>query len=391
MSQENSAHSNNHNRLAIYIHWPFCNSKCPYCDFTSYPITSSIDYTAWERAYIKAICFYRKLLGPREVYTIFIGGGTPSNAPYTILESIIKTISHSFQIVKDPEISIEVNPCSTDERKFVLWKTMGINRISIGVQSLNDENLQFLGRKHDVGTAKRVIYLAQKYFDNISIDLIYALPQQTISDWETELHDAISMQLHHMSLYQLSIKHNTPFAKMVESSAITMPSESDSADLYLATNDMTLRYGFNAYEVSNYAIGHAYQCKHNVTYWRYGDYIAIGPGAHARYTINGTKYATIDHPSLSQWLNAVNVHGRGIQVCKRLKNGDVKLERILMGMRMYEGVSLDLLGCFDKNKQLTELFTAGFLTVDRIKNTIAATAKGMLVLDTIIPMLIYDT
>lgn len=372
--------------LSIYLHWPFCESKCPYCDFNSY-VADSVNCALWKRAYLDAIRYYRMSLGFKNVRSIFVGGGTPSYAPLDVLYAILNEISANFGVSHTTEISIEVNPCSSDATKISAWSKMGFNRISIGVQSFNDKNLSFLGRRHTSSRAMSIVETAKQYFNNVSIDLIYALPNQTIDSLINDIEVIAGIRPQHVSLYQLTVYDDTPLAQIIKDKTVRMPQEDESANLYLVANCVMSINHFNAYEVSNYALD-GWKCKHNIVYWKCGDYIAIGPGAHGRYTIgDGERYATQDHSSPQNWLDSVALYGHGIRICEQLSAEDQRVECILMGMRLHDGISLDLLTTNAK-MHLAELLEYDFITINKRHNTVAATVKGMLIVDTITKKLI---
>ena len=377
---------NNTNRISIYIHWPFCNVKCPYCDFNTYK-EQKIDKTLWQNAYIKAIKYYSNLLGKRPVETIFFGGGTPSLIPLSVITNIIEEIDKSFSILTNSEISIEVNPCSTTNTKMIAWKNAGINRISIGIQSLRDKSLKFLGRLHSANDAINTIENAKKYFSNISLDMIYALPEQSIHQWEVELLEMISLKPNHCSLYQLTIKNNTPFSIAVKNKKFHMPEDNLSRDLYLITHEIMKNYFFNQYEVSNYSKIN-YQCRHNMTYWKCGDYLGIGPGAHGRYTISNSKkrYATLDASGLHEWFKITSDTGCGVLQLELLTPQEKNLEKIFMGMRINDGIPFKLIN--KKNSYLKQFLDNKLISLNKEQGLISATPKGMVILDYIIEKLI---
>ncbi len=274
-------------KLSFYIHYPFCKSKCPYCDFNSH-ISSNIDLGAFLKAYFNEIEFFAKNAKNRQISTIFFGGGTPSLMPTYFVDEILRKISKHFQIENHCEITLEANPTSFESAKFQEFKKAGINRLSIGIQALNDEDLKFLGREHSSKEAMQTIENARKIFDNFSFDLIYARPKQNLQNWQKELELALSFDTKHLSLYQLTIEKGTPFFKDFRDKKFEMPSENLSAEFYETTNEIMAQNGFLHYEISNYCKKN-FECKHNLIYWRGLDYAGVGAGAHSRIYFDDKK------------------------------------------------------------------------------------------------------
>ena len=328
------------NHIGIYFHWPFCASKCPYCDFNVH-IQDDINQQTWLEAYLRSIEYYAELMNGRQVRSIFFGGGTPSLMEPQLVEKIIEKVRASWNCVNDFEITLEANPTSVEMNKFQAFKESGVNRVSLGVQALNDEDLKFLGRTHDVAHALAAIEVASSLFDRFSFDLIYARPEQSLEDWEKELKIAVSLRASHLSLYQLTIERNTPFYFSHEQGQFSVPEEGLAADFYTLTGEVLSGYGLPAYEVSNYAkAGH--ESQHNLIYWRYDDYIGIGPGAHGRLTLpDESKVATREHHAPDIWLKHVEEKGSGMHPSKILSAKDQFLEEIMMGLRLREGVPLE--------------------------------------------------
>lgn len=359
--------------ISIYIHWPFCKSKCPYCDFNSH-VRSSIDENRWQKAYLKEIEYYKDILKNKYIKSIFFGGGTPSLAPTSIINSIIDALSPN----SDTEITLEANPTSIEASRFRDYKLAGVNRVSIGVQSLNPDYLKFLGREHSAKEALQAIELAKKYFDRYSFDLIYMLPNQSLSDWEKELTQALKFTAGHMSLYQLTIEKGTKFFSMYKKNAFTLPNDDTAADAYMLTNAIMEENRLPFYEVSNYAaLGQ--ECKHNLTYWKYQDYIGIGAGAHGRYACNQVKMATVNSYSPEEWLKNVEEKGNGLRSYEALSSAQEYEERIIMGLRLREGIEI---GYFKNIEQVNSLIKQGLL--QHKDNNIRATQQGILVLNSII-------
>jgi putative oxygen-independent coproporphyrinogen III oxidase len=329
--------------LSIYIHYPFCKSKCPYCDFNSH-VREGIDHQRFLRAYERELEFFAtKISREKKVRTIFFGGGTPSLMPIFLVEGILKKISEIWPIEKDCEISLEANPTSFEASKFKDLKLAGINRISLGIQALNDQDLKFLGREHSSEEAIKTIESAAKIFDNFSFDLIYARPNQTLESWARELKFAIDFGTKHLSLYQLTIEKGTKFFSDFAQKKFEMPTENLSAEFYDLTNQITNEAGLELYEISNYARKN-FECRHNLVYWQGGDYLGIGAGAHSRiYFENEEKRSAIMmiHEPLN-WLKKVEEFGSGIQNLEKISAEELRQELILMGMRLREGISQNL-------------------------------------------------
>ncbi len=323
-------------QFGIYVHWPFCASKCPYCDFNSH-VAETIDHQAWRDAYKREISFYADLTRGRTVTSVFFGGGTPSLMEPETAKVVIDEIQKNWRISNDCEITLEANPTSVETDKFRSFRVAGVNRVSIGVQSLNEQDLHFLGRQHDAGQARAAIESAQKVFERYSFDLIYARPQQTVKEWEAELREAIAIGADHLSVYQLTIEKGTPFYMRHERGDFKIPDEEVAGDLYETTQAILEEAGMPAYEVSNHARPGA-ESQHNLTYWRYTDYVGVGPGAHGRLTINGIKQATRGHRAPDIWLEKVSAQGHGSHDFESLSARDRFTECLMMGLRLAEGI-----------------------------------------------------
>ena len=368
------------NDLAIYVHWPFCKSKCPYCDFNSH-VVQKIDSDQWLNAYIKEIEYFSEHIRDKNITSIFFGGGTPSLMPPFITEAIINKIDRISHLDSNIEITLEGNPTSVELKKFQDFKIAGINRVSLGVQSLNDNNLKFLGREHNSKEALAAVEKAQ-IFDNYSFDLIYALPKQTLNQWEEELLEALKHAKGHLSLYQLTIEKGTRFYSDHKSGKFTMPENDLAADFYNLTDNITKQEGIAAYEVSNYA-KEGFESKHNMTYWRYGDYLGIGAGAHSRITLDGKKTAIMMIHSPNNWLESASQKTSGIQSQTILTQEEIEQETIMMGLRTKEGVDSKKI----TNPQiLNMLLKENLLEIN--EENIKATKKGFLVLNSIIDALL---
>ncbi len=369
------------NNLAVYIHWPFCKSKCPYCDFNSH-VVEEINHYHWHDAYIKEIEYFNEFLKGKNITSIFFGGGTPSLMPPFIAEGIINKLQQITNIDTNIEITLEGNPTSVELKKFHDFKNAGINRVSLGVQSLNDNNLKFLGREHSSIEALKAVEKAQ-IFDNYSFDLIYALPNQTQKQWEDELQTALKYAKGHLSLYQLTIEKGTKFYSDHKSGKFKMPKNDLSADFYSLTDYIMEQEGLPSYEVSNYA-RQGFESKHNMTYWRYGDYLGIGAGAHSRITLDRKTAIMMTH-SPNSWLQSVLEKGNGIQSENTLTNDEIEYETIMMGLRTSEGIKLEKIR---NTKKLVLLINENLL--EENKGNIRATKKGFLILNSIINALSND-
>lgn len=327
---------------SVYIHWPFCLSKCPYCDFNSHVRDKAADTDRWAVAYKKELDRYAARLGPRSVDTVFFGGGTPSLMAPELVADIIAHIGKLWQVAPDAEITLEANPTSVEADKFAAFKHAGINRVSIGVQSLRQKELEFLGRQHDVNGAKKAIEAARQHFDRYSFDLIYARPEQTLADWKAELQEALELMGGHLSLYQLTIEKGTPFYSAYQKKEWALPDGETSAAMYELTRELMAGQGLYAYEISNYAKP-GEESRHNMNYWRYGEYIGVGPGAHGRLhsetlkqSFNVSATMNLHHPE--KWLESVEAKGHGLQSEDVLSASDILTEMVMMGTRLAEGL-----------------------------------------------------
>ncbi len=374
---------------ALYIHWPFCLKKCPYCDFNSH-VRSSVDHAAWQSAMIADMEYEAKFASGEPLQSIFFGGGTPSLMPPELVAALLNRAERLWGFAPDIEITLEANPSSVEASKFRDLATAGVNRVSLGLQSLDDNALKFLGRLHGVDEGLAALEVAQKAFSRVSFDLIYALPQQTEEDWHAQLKKALGFGTDHLSLYQLTIEPNTRFATDVRRGEFVPLDDDPSADLFDLTRELTANAGLPAYEVSNHA-RQGQESQHNLTYWRYQDYCGIGPGAHGRRG----GIATLRHKKPENWLEAVTRSGNGLRDENDLRPSDAASEALLMGLRLKEGVDLAALGrrfdfqtaqLVDRNS-LTTLTNLGFAWEK--ENRIGVTERGMPVLDAILGDLVH--
>ncbi len=322
--------------FAIYVHWPFCISKCPYCDFNSH-VRDAIDTARWQRAYLTEIDRAAAETPGRAVSSIFFGGGTPSLMPPETAAAILDRIAARWPLAADIEITLEANPGASDAARFRGFRDAGVNRLSIGVQALDDAALRFLGRRHGADEALAAVERAAAIFPRYSFDLIYARPGQSVAAWRAELDRALGFAGDHLSVYQLTIEPGTAFHSAHRRGEFTMPDDDTAADLYEATQQILGAAGLDAYEISNHARAGG-ESRHNLVYWRYGDYAGIGPGAHGRLTISGEKHATTQHRAPEKWLAAIETRASGEAERQTLDRATRGREMLLMGLRLAEGV-----------------------------------------------------
>lgn len=325
--------------FGIYVHWPFCKAKCPYCDFNSH-VSESIDHDRWAKAYQQEMGYIASMTEGRQVTSVFFGGGTPSlMKPHTV-ETILTHIHDKWDIASDVEITLEANPTSIEAQKFSDFNAAGINRVSVGVQSLRNDDLKFLGREHSAEEALEALKIANDNFDRVSFDLIYARPEQTIENWKKELTEAVNHAKGHLSLYQLTIEQGTPFYTQHARGDFRIPEQDQAGEFYEVTQDMLETAGLPAYEISNHAAA-GQESSHNLTYWKYGDYAGIGPGAHGRLTVDDQKKATRTHRAPDIWLEKVDQAGHGYHPFEEVNDNERFTEMMMMGLRLKEGVVLE--------------------------------------------------
>lgn len=326
-----------HGGFGLYIHWPFCTSKCPYCDFNSH-VAAKIDQSRWNRAYLSEIDRIADLTQGRVLNSVFFGGGTPSLMAPEVVHSVLERVRARWPVANDFEVTLEANPGSADADRFRAYADGGVTRLSMGVQALNDRDLRRLGRMHSVAEARRAFDIARAAFGRVSFDLIYARQDQSLADWKSELHEALSMAVDHFSLYQLTIEDGTVFGARAAAGHLKgLPGEEIESDMYMATQDICADAGLPAYEVSNHARAGS-ESRHNLIYWRYGDYAGIGPGAHGRLTLGGQRFATEAPKAPGAWLSQVEKSGRGDGIAEALTGPDQAAEFLLMGLRLLEGI-----------------------------------------------------
>jgi oxygen-independent coproporphyrinogen-3 oxidase len=373
--------------LALYIHWPFCLSKCPYCDFNSH-VRASIDEISWEEALLKELDHTAQHLGPRQLTSIFFGGGTPSLMPPRTVEALIKRALQHWSPISGIEITLEANPNSVEVSRFKELKHAGVNRVSVGVQALNDADLKQLGRQHDTNEAISAITKAMSIFERVSFDLIYARPNQTLEAWNQELTQALSFGTEHLSLYQLTIEPGTAFAPLYERGELIIPGEDLAADLFELTQNRMTAAGLPAYEISNHAKPGA-QSRHNLSYWRYEDYAGIGPGAHGRLTFPTGKVATKQYRAPETWLKAVK-EGSGEEESLPLSLQEQTIEALMMGLRLTSGICLTTLPDLEdtpiNSNALQILIDGGYLLKN--ESLLRATPLGLQCLNAVLERLI---
>ena len=323
--------------FGVYIHWPFCMSKCPYCDFNSHVRHGGIDEARYVQAFLREIETTAARAPGRTVSTIFFGGGTPSLMNPSTVSAILDGVAKHWAVAPDVEVTLEANPTSVEAERFRGFRSAGVNRVSLGVQALDDRSLKELGRLHTAEEAMKAVGIARSVFDRYSFDLIYARPGQSAQDWAKELNMAISEAAEHLSLYQLTIEADTPFFTLHANGKLVTPDEDLSRDLYDVTQEVCDKAGLVAYEISNHAREGA-QCRHNLVYWRGDDYAGIGPGAHGRLERDGRRYATATEKRPESWLMRVESLGHGLIVDEVLTREERADEYLLMGLRLAEGI-----------------------------------------------------
>jgi putative oxygen-independent coproporphyrinogen III oxidase len=371
--------------FGIYVHWPFCQSKCPYCDFNSH-VAEKIDQRDWAAAFESEIDRLGDEIGPKLVSSIYFGGGTPSLMQPDTVDRILTALRRRFSWRNDIEVTLEANPSSVEVDRFVGYRQAGVNRISMGFQAMNDADLKALGRLHSAETALHALQSARSVFSRVSFDLIYARQNQTLVDWQEELSAALALGPTHLSLYQLTVEDGTAFAQRFAAGSLRgLPDENLSFDLFMATQQLCDDYGLPAYEVSNHAIPGA-ESKHNLIYWRGGDYLGVGPGAHGRITVDGRRFATVAPKAPGAWLHQVQLGNTGEDPREELTPLDWAQEFILMGLRTTEGIDLGrltlLTGKTLAEESIFSLQTLGLIC--REGPRLQTTLQGRLVLNGVI-------
>ncbi len=381
---ENLTEDWRHGGFGLYVHWPFCEAKCPYCDFNSH-VVPQVDQARWARALVGEVDRVARLTPGRILNSVFFGGGTPSLMAPDTVAAVLDAVRRNWALANDVEITLEANPRSVEAGRFRGFADAGVNRVSMGIQSLRDADLRRLGRLHDVAEARRAFDVARGVFDRVSFDLIYARQDQSLAAWREELTEALNMAVDHLSLYQLTIESGTAFGDRASNGGLRgLPPEDLAADMYDLTQELCDAAGMPAYEVSNHAAAGA-QSRHNLIYWHYGDYAGIGPGAHGRLTVQGRKFATEAWAAPGKWLKAAEA-GTGDMTFERLPSVDQASEYLMMGLRVTDGLDIE---------RIRALSDAALLQ-DRVRNLIdldllwiengrvGATRKGRLLLNSVI-------
>ena len=372
--------------FGVYIHWPFCAAKCPYCDFNSHVRHRPVDQPRFAAAFAREMATLRRRTGPRTVTSIFLGGGTPSLMEPGTVGAVLEAVAANWTVPAAIEVTLEANPSSVEAARFRGYRAAGVNRVSLGVQALNDPDLRFLGRLHNVEQALHAIRLARETFPRLSFDLIYARPDQTVEAWTAELEQAIGHAADHLSLYQLTIEEGTTFHALHAVGRLDVPDPEHAAALYAATQEVTAAHGLPAYEISNHAVPGA-ESRHNLVYWRYGEYVGIGPGAHGRFIEDGRRHVTFTERIPETWLNLVEAKGHGViggEVLTREQEAD---EFLLMGLRLAEGIDVARYEALAGRPLSSRRI--GFLQEERLiepigNSRLRATASGMIVLDAVV-------
>lgn len=381
-----SPHDRDDAGFGLYVHWPFCLAKCPYCDFNSHVRHSAIDQTRFVRAFETEIATIAARTPGRTVSTIFFGGGTPSLMEPGTVGAILDAAARHWSVAPDVEVTLEANPTSVEAARFRGFRAAGVNRISLGVQALDDKALKALGRLHTAREALDAVGIARAIFDRYSFDLIYARPGQTVEAWREELASAIAEAAEHLSLYQLTIELETPFAALHAAGKLAVPAEDEARALYDATQETCDRFGLPAYEISNHARPGG-ECRHNLVYWRAGEYAGVGPGAHGRIDVDGQRRATASERRPESWLLRVENNGHGLIADEPLTRAERADEFLLMGLRLAEGIDPDrfalLAGRPLDERRIAMLRGDSFVEMTRT-GRLRVTREGFPVLDAIV-------
>jgi oxygen-independent coproporphyrinogen-3 oxidase len=372
--------------FGVYVHWPFCAAKCPYCDFNSHVRHQPVDQPRHLAAFRREIATIAARTPGREVGSIFIGGGTPSLMEPATVGGILDAIGGAWAVAGDVEVTLEANPSSVEADRFRGYRAAGVNRVSLGVQALNDADLRFLGRLHNAEEALAAVEVARAIFPRLSFDLIYARPGQSPRDWSAELAQAIDRAADHLSLYQLTIEEGTPFFDLHRAGKLVIPDDAAAAELYRTTQEVCDRRGLPAYEISNHAATGA-ECRHNLLYWRYGEYAGIGPGAHGRLIGDRGRRATAMIKSPEAWLQRVESWGDAVEFDDLLSREEEADEMLLMGLRLAEGIDLahyrEVAGRSLDPKRLEDLLSEGMVET-LAPGRVRVTRAGAIVLDAVV-------
>ncbi len=372
--------------FGLYLHWPFCAAKCPYCDFNSH-VARVVDHDAWRAAFLSEIKHAGDLTKGRVLRSVFFGGGTPSLMEPATVGAIMEAIHRTWPVANDLEVTLEANPTSVEAAKFTDFKAAGINRVSMGIQALNDSDLVRLGRMHNAAEALAAFDIARRTFDRVSFDLMYGRQDQSLTQWQAELTQALALGLDHVSLYQLTIEDGTAFGDRYKRGKLSgLPDDDLSADMYAVTQAICADHGMPRYEVSNHAKDGA-ESRHNLIYWRYGDYAGIGPGAHGRLTLNGTRHATEQKRMPAAWLTGEDREARS-----SLTGEEQAVEMLMMGLRVNDGVNLDrfqrLAGRALPKERVTELQEMGLVVLS--ENRLTVSDQGFTLLNGVLRTLLAD-
>ena len=371
--------------FGIYVHWPFCKAKCPYCDFNSHVRHEGVDALSFARALGAELAWFAARTPGRTVTSIFFGGGTPSLMPPEAVGHVLDTIASLWSVSADVEITLEANPTSIEAENFRGYRAAGVNRVSVGVQALNDEDLKALGRQHSSEEAIAAFRLAAKIFPRVSFDMIYARPNQTPEQWRAELTRALAEQQGHMSLYQLTIEPGTAYFDLYERGRLVTPTDDRAADLYDLTQELTEKAGLPTYEISNHAQP-GQESRHNLLYWRYGEYAGVGPGAHSRLADGENRRALIAERHPETWRELVRTQGHGMVSDSVVPPVDQASEYLLMGMRIAEGIDMDRYAAL-AGREIDSSKLAGMKSMGLIKRNgqqLMATADGRKLLNAVI-------
>jgi len=376
----------NEQAFGVYVHWPFCLSKCPYCDFNSHVRREAIDEPRWIRAFAAEIAVTAARISSRTVSSIFFGGGTPSLMRPATVDAVLDAVARHWRLADDVEITLEANPTSVEAERFRGYRVAGVNRVSLGVQALDDGVLLALGRTHSAREALDAVAIARAAFDRYSFDLIYARPQQTVEQWSSELRSALAQAGEHVSLYQLTIEPETPYAQLHAAGKLPVPDEDTARALFEVTQEICAAQGLPAYEISNHARAGG-ECRHNLIYWRGHEYAGIGPGAHGRLDIAGDRHATATEKRPEAWLARVEQSGDGLVSDEILTLAERADEFLLMGLRLAEGIDPkryeQIAGRSLQTKRIAFLHQHGFVETTR-GGRLRATPTGMPVLDSVV-------
>jgi oxygen-independent coproporphyrinogen-3 oxidase len=374
--------------FGVYVHWPFCAAKCPYCDFNSHVRPHGIDHDRFAAALVREIAAMARLTPGRTVTSVFLGGGTPSLMEPAAVGRVLDAVAARWTVAADAEVTLEANPSSVEAGRFAGYRAAGVNRVSLGVQALDDAHLRALGRLHDVAQALAAVDLARAIFPRLSFDLIYARPGQTVADWEAELARAIGLAADHLSLYQLTIEPDTPFAALHAAGKLAIPDPDLAAEFFAATRDSTARAGLPAYEISNHAVPGA-ESRHNLLYWRYGEYVGVGAGAHGRIVLDGgaARLATVTERHPETWAARVEAGGNAVVQIEEIRGEPAGDEMLLMGLRLTEGIDPEryraLSGRGFDERRVADLLAHGMIEV-MPDGRIRASRDGWFVLDAVV-------